>query len=310
MYGRYPSLLPAMLIVGGASLWGLLWLPLRLTEAGGLAGPWVVVATFIFPAVAVTPLVWLNRRSLRGYGLTVLLFGIFSGAGFAFYTLGLIYTTVVRATLLFYLTPVWSAIAAWILLKETTHWRGWLAALVGFIGLGFIVGAGGTSVTTINLGDGFALVSGLCWAIGVIVLRHRPETPPLFSVSSQYLFATIIALIFAMLVAGGQSEGLADMSSSVGWSQIWNWLSNTAVLGIFSTLVLLPSLFGVFWAAGRLPPSRVGVLMMSEVLVAIVTASLLTDERMTLIEWVGASLIIAAAVIEVTATDENTPERT
>ena len=81
------------------------------------------------------------------------------------------------------------------------------------------------------------------------------------------------------------------------------WLSAGAVLGTFSIVILLPSLIVIFKLGGTLPPARVGILMMSEVVVAVITASLFTDEYMGVIEWLGAALIMTAVVAEVLLTN-------
>ncbi len=53
------------------------------------------------------------------------------------------------------------------------------------------------------------------------------------------------------------------------------------------------------WPATELSPGRVGMLLMVEVLVAVASAALLADEMFGLREFIGATLIIAAAVVEV-----------
>ena len=67
----------------------------------------------------------------------------------------------------------------------------------------------------------------------------------------------------------------------------------------FSIMILL-SLYAIFWAIGRLSPGRSGLLMMSEVVVAVISASiLLPEEAMNAREWLGAALIVSAGVVEV-----------
>ena len=67
-----------------------------------------------------------------------------------------------------------------------------------------------------------------------------------------------------------------------------------------SVAVFLPAVFVLFWAQKFLFPGRVGLLMMSEVLMAVATASIfLPEERMSTLAWTGAALIIAACLVEV-----------
>lgn len=293
MYGRYPSLLPAMLILGGAAAWGLLWLPLRYVESHGLTDAWAALAAFGWPTLVLLPVAWWQRDTLRGHLGRCLLFGVLSGLGFGLYTVGLVYSSVIRVTLLFYLTPVWSALFAMLILGERTRWQGWVAALIGLAGLALMLGGAGEHGVPLNRGDTFAFASGICWALAVLVLRRHPDTPPLGTVTGQFLFASICIL----------AVGLLHLHR-VPIPPAGAWLLGAGMLGLFSCVLLLPGLFGIFWAAGRLPPARVGILMMSEVLVAVVSASLLADEPMRLVEWAGALMIIGAALLEVLVGDD------
>ena len=56
------------------------------------------------------------------------------------------------------------------------------------------------------------------------------------------------------------------------------------------------------WPATILPPGRVGILLMTEVIFGLASAMLLLAEVLTPLQAVGAVLIVAASVIEVTGT--------
>jgi drug/metabolite transporter (DMT)-like permease len=59
------------------------------------------------------------------------------------------------------------------------------------------------------------------------------------------------------------------------------------------------------WSVTRLEAGRSGVLAIAELLVAMLTATLIGDEVMLPREWLGAALIVAAAVLEATDTTES-----
>ena len=62
----------------------------------------------------------------------------------------------------------------------------------------------------------------------------------------------------------------------------------------------MPSFMVVFKVSQTLFPGRVAILLMSEIIVAVVTASiLLPEERMTLIQWLGALTIVTAGFIDI-----------
>ena len=59
------------------------------------------------------------------------------------------------------------------------------------------------------------------------------------------------------------------------------------------------------WSVTRLEAGRSGVIAIAELLVAMLTATLIGDETMLPREWLGAALIVAAAVLEATDTTES-----
>ena len=92
------------------AVWGCYRYPLRGFAEQGIGSGWV---SLVFNAVAILPLLpWLWRRrafgSFRGQALT----GLLIGSAFSLYTVSLVLTDVLHAILLFYLTPVWSTLAA------------------------------------------------------------------------------------------------------------------------------------------------------------------------------------------------------
>jgi len=53
------------------------------------------------------------------------------------------------------------------------------------------------------------------------------------------------------------------------------------------------------WAAVRLEPARVSILLMTEVLVGAVSAALFADETLTGVEMVGGIIVLIAGLLEV-----------
>ncbi|MGB1258156.1 MAG: DMT family transporter, partial [Thiolinea sp.] len=269
-----------------ASIWGLYWVPLRYLGGEGIDGGWAV-AMLNFPAAVILFLVaawqWQQHRGFVGKSLII---GFFTGLGIALYTAGLVHSSVVRATLLFYTTPVWATLIGIFWLGEQANWQRWAAIAVGLIGLGMMVSGGSDSVP-LNIGDGFALLAGIVWALGASMIK-RFEGVPLAGMNMfQFFFTASLAILLGMLV----SDSLPDPDF---------FIRAIPFSTLISLLVVLPSVWLIFWAQKYLFPGRAGLLMMSEVLVAVVSASIfLPEEYMSLIEWLGAGLIITACLIEV-----------
>jgi drug/metabolite transporter (DMT)-like permease len=276
----------SVLIFVMASFWGLYWIPLRYLEGEGVVGGWAI-ALLNLPAVAVLlPIViwqWRLHRKQFWHGILI---GVLTGVGMALYTSGLIYSSVVRATLLFYLTPAWATLIGILWLGEKSTWQRWAAIAVGLLGLGLLVSGGGA--VPLNIGDFFALLAGVFWAIGAAVIK-RYDTVPLPGMTMfQFLFTSVAAVLLGFVMGSFQSPSFDVV------------LPVLPVSALISLIIILPSVWFIFWAQKFLFPGRVGLLMMSEVLMAVVSASIfLPEEAMSLIAWCGAILIIAACFIEV-----------
>lgn len=280
---------PGAVIFIGAALWGLYWLPLRYIEAAGLNGLWSVFGINVVPLIALLPLAYHRRKVIQREAVAIAIIGLMTGLGLVCYSIGLIYTTIMRATLLFYLTPIWSTIFAYLILKERASWHRWLAIFIGFAGLFLMLSAGGVSAKSLNIGDLAGFMSGIFWGLGAVALRRWPHIGPADSVPSQYLFGTLVTL--GAIAVAGTSAGVMPVAS------VW-WDALPPII-LFYVMLVVPSLFAIFWAAQRVSPGRTGILMMSEVIVAGISAPLLAGEYLSTPEFVGAVLIVAAGLVEV-----------
>ena len=283
------------LVFFSASLWGLYWIPLRFLEDQGVGGGWAV-ALLNLPAAIVLALIvlwqWGRHRGQLGEAIAI---GMLTGLGLALYASGLIYSSVVRATLLFYLTPVWATLIGMVWLGERACWQRWAAIIGGFGGLTLLVSGGGS--VPLNIGDLFAFFSGVFWAFGAAMIMRFGAVPVPGMTMFQFAFTALGAIMLGY-IAGTVELPTADVVARV---------MPTATL--LSIVAFLPAVCVLFWAQKFLFPGRVGLLMMSEVLTAVITASLLLpEERMSAIEWTGAALIVGACLVEVFLMPQGEPE--
>lgn len=284
MNGR-GTLLPSLVIAVSASIWGLYWVPLRIISEAGV-GPAMAVAVFNLPALIVAGALFAWRRqSASGRLKVTIAAGLFAGAGLGSYALGLMLTGVVKATMLFYLTPVWSTLLAMAVLSERPGYRRWAALAISLLGLGLILGVADTDIgLTFGMGEVCGLASGLFWAVSAVLMRREGDAPLLGMVFFQYVGVVLFALFGAVMLTGetvGPIGGLGPLV--IGGS----------LLGVFSVLA-------IFWAVSQISPGRSGLLMMTEVVVAVISAAIfLPEETLTTPQWLGAGLILTAGVIEV-----------
>jgi drug/metabolite transporter (DMT)-like permease len=210
------------------------------------------------------------------------------GAAFNCYAGSLLLTDVVRALLLFYLTPVWGTLLGIAFLGERLT-AGRVAAIVlGFSGLMVILGTGGGWPWPRNIGDWLALASGVFWAVGSLRLYQMGSVAVLDQMVAFLLGGFVVTL--AMLYFGGPTFGgpLPDGK-----------LREAIPYGIGFAIYFIPVLFLTIWPATVLSPGRAGLILMSEVVVGVGSAAMLAGEPFGLREVAGTLLIIAAAAVEI-----------
>ncbi len=273
-----------------AAFWGLYWWPLRAVEANGVTAQWSVVAIYLIPLLALLPYTIIKRQVFKAHWRSLVFIGAAAGAGLSCYATAFLYTTVVRTVLLFYMMPVWATLMAIVFLNEPNSPRRWLAMLTGFLGLSLMLftGTSGAESIPFNRGDFIALLSGIFWGMGTVLIRRSPSIEPMSIVPAQYFFALIISVFFLVTLSPG-----AQMPSSSAWVAALPYLIG------FYVFIVLPTLYICARGSQVLSPGRIGILMMSEVLVAGISAPLLAGESLSLRELFAALLIILAGVIEV-----------
>ena len=279
----------SLIIVVSSCAWGLYWLPLRSIEQSGIAGSWSIVLVNACPLIILVPLIFFNLDKLKKYPKPILFAGIMIGAAFTFYANGLVQTSVIRATLLFYLSPIWSTIIGIIWLNERLTIARVISIIVALIGLILLLYDFRNQETTmLNFGDFSSILSGLFWALGASILKKWSKLPIIPLTAIVYFSTTSLSILLATIVYKAPIPSLALIGQNFSTAFIW------------SVIVLLPSFCIIFRISQILFPGRVGILMMSEVAVAVISAKiLLPEEQMVILQWIGASAILLAGIVEI-----------
>ena len=268
-----------------AAIWGLFWLPIRFFEDAGIDGAWTILLMNL-PAALVWIAVFLwTFQAQKHHLVPAAMIGVFTGLALSFYSLGIVHGSVIRVTLLFYLTPIWATFIGLYWLGERSSWQRWAAIALGLVGLLCLVA--GNDGVPFNIGDVLGLVSGLCWAIGASLIKKFDGIPLAGMTMFQFTVLCIVAMLAGYALGPVDTPAMADLAPVI------------PLFLAISLLLVLPAVLLIFWASQFLFPGRVGLLMMSEVMVAVISASiLLPDERLGALQWVGAVLIIGASVVE------------
>lgn len=290
---------PSLLVFVAAAFWGLYWLPLRSIEGVGITTIWAVIAVYLIPFICMLPLLVARVRTTRSHWLALSVIAVPIGAGLAFYAMAFLYTSVMRTTLLFYLTPIWSTLLAMIFLGEKTVTRRWVAMAVGFLGLAIMLLDGSSSSTDgFNRGDVAAILAGVLWGFGTVMVRKSPQISAIDIVPAQYFFAVVVSGLFLLW----ETDPIVIPTTR-------QWLDAMPYLVGFYVIIMLPSLYICIRCSQILSPGRVGILMMSEVLVAGISATLLAGESLTSQELIATTLILCAGALEVTTPTRSLPAK-
>jgi drug/metabolite transporter (DMT)-like permease len=270
-------------------VWGLFWIPLRQLEQAGIPGLWANLTFYLAPLFIVLPVLPFRWRSIAKGGLDLQLKSMISALSLICYSVAVLYTEVVRAMLLFYLTPIWSALLARLILGDAITPVRWVAMAIGFAGMVVILndGVGGLPLPSTG-GDWLAVLSGFGWAVAAVSLRLGKSPDPLELCSFNFIWSAIFSLSFVALFSAA-TEPAPALSRMFA---VLPWLVPTLVL------VVMTGMYATMWGAPKLNPGVVGLLFMTEISVGAITAAIWSGEPFGYRELIGVVLITAAGAAE------------
>jgi drug/metabolite transporter (DMT)-like permease len=276
-------ILPVLSLLLTASLWGLVWYPLRLLEGQGLSGLWVTLSSY--GAALVLGLVWLWRsRSDWQYkplvlGMMTLAVGWCNVA----FVLAVLDGTVLRVLLLFYLSPLWALLLGWVLLEEHPGSSGLLVfvlALAGAITMLWDPDMG--MPWPHDRADWLAVSSGFAFSFANVMVRKSPRVSMQTKSAASWLGVVLVAGIWILIV-----------QEPFPLVQVSTWFA-AALLGWLGFVVMTVT---VIYGVSHMPVHRSAVILLFELVVGAVSSLILTDERVLLQEWLGGALILTAAYL-------------
>lgn len=274
---------PVLALLAGATLWGVVWYPMRLLEDAGLSGLWLTAYLFLASSVAGGVLAWRYRHWFRRRPWLLVCIAISAGWTNLAFILAILDGNVMRVLFLFYLSPVWAVLFGWLFLKE--HISAYtivilVLALIG--GVMMLWQPGDFRPWPNNVTDWLALSSGFAFAISNIFVRYGEEIPVPIKSFSSWIGVAVIAIVIILIQ---QPEvPVVDIGVYVGVVSL-AWFGM-----VFMTLL-------VFYGVSSMPIHRSAIILLFELVVGAISQQLLTDEAMTLMEWSGGGFVVAAAIL-------------
>ena len=224
----------------------------------------------------------LREMSVKNLAM-MLLAGGFLALHFGLWIASLTYTSVATSVVLVTATPIFVAVASYLLFKEKLTVKIALGIAVS-IGGSVLIGYGNWSIgTSPLLGAGLALAGALAMAGYLLTGRRLRRTTDLLSYSFVTYSTAAVLLLIVALVSGNKLTG---------------YTGNTYLM--FVLLALIPQLLGhssLNWSLKFMPATMVTIAVLGEPIIATVLAFFILHESPTLTEIIGGILILSGIFI-------------
>ena len=282
-----PRFLPVASILLGAGLWGVIWYPLRLLEAGGFSGVWLTLTLYATALLASLPFLYRSLADFARRPRLLLLLMLAAGWTNIAFVEAVLEGNILRVLLLFYLSPLWTVIFGRWLLRESLSG-------VAFASLGLAMSGALIMLWNIRIGipwprdlaDWLALSSGVAFAFSNVLVRKMDD----ISVPAKAASVWGGVVLVALMIIPALGFAVPRVTSTVFLGAI--------ALGLFGILFMT---LLVQYGVTHLPVHRSAVLALIELVTGAVSQQLLTSEVISLREWLGGGLILVGAYLSARA---------
>jgi drug/metabolite transporter (DMT)-like permease len=273
-----------LVLLLAAAVWGTAFLFQK--SATSHVGPLTFIAArTALAALALAPLAWREHRraatplrrdllAIAGWG------GLLFFIGGWFQQAGIATATVTNTGFLTALYVVMTPFFAWGWGGRTPSPMVWPAVVLSALGTWLL---GGATLGSFSQGDQLVALSAVFWAAHVVVTgQASPYGRPLGFTAIQFAAVAVLAGVGAALLETPTVGGLA-----AAWIDI-------AYVGLLSSALTFTLLT---MALQHTPPSEAAVIVSLETVFAAAAAYLVLGERLGLLGWIGAALILLAILL-------------
>jgi drug/metabolite transporter (DMT)-like permease len=243
----------------------------------------------IIGVILLLPIAIWRKTKGKTTGLEIPLTGFLIGGGFICYALSFLLTDVVRALILFYMTPIWTTIFEILFLKKRPGLERVLTLSLALGGLWIVFSKQTVIPLPENSGDWLALAGGALFSAGLVRLELIKTDGVFPIIFSFFFFGTIFNIIAGFLL----KEYLGPVPP------IEAFVSMALFLIIISVFYFIPTGIVIFWSPSKLGAGLCSILFLSEIVVGVITSSILTNEPFGWREIIGSSLIVIGGVLAV-----------
>jgi drug/metabolite transporter (DMT)-like permease len=241
---------------------------------------------FLIGAAVISPLAWREYRRLSAQNIALdrrdaLMWCALGGLlffGAVLQQIGVKYTTVSNSGFLTALYVPLVPVLAWALGHDKPHVTVWPAAVTCLIGT-FLLGNG--ELDSFNVGDLWVIASAFFWAAHVLFVGRiaaNKGTPILVAIT-QFIVCGVLAMSIAPLIEPLEIASVMQAMPAILYGGVLS-------VGIAFTLQVV--------AQRHTPASDAAILLSSEILFAAIAGAMYLGERLSLLQWLGGSLIFIA----------------
>ena len=280
---RFEPPSPVVALLLGAALWGVSWYPLRLLEARGFYGVWLTLVVYAGALTVGLPALLHHRTELGRHKSALLGIALSGGCTNIAFVLAILDGNIMRVLLLFYLSPLWAVVLGWFVLGERVSRSALLTLAVAMTGAFIMLWRPTLGMPwPASHADWLAMGAGLAFALSNVIVRGTPQVSIAEKVTSTWI--GVVALAAGLILWFGVP--VPSVSPPVTLAAL---LLGAAGFACMTALVQ----YGVSHMAIR----RSAVILLFELVAGALSQQLLSDEVMTLTEWVGGTLIVLAAYL-------------
>lgn len=274
---------PVAAMLVGASLWGVIWYPMRLLEGGGLGGVWLTLTLYGAALVASLPR---TARSIPEFTRRpVLLILLMLAAGWTniAFVEAVLEGNILRVLLLFYLSPLWATLMGWLFLRERITRTAFASLVIAMAGALLMLWNPvlGTPWPQ-GKPDWMALTAGFAFALSNVIVRKMQD----ISIEAKALAVWAGVVVVALVMIAGFALPVPHPPVSI--------FTGAVALGLLGILLMTML---VQYGVTHMPVHRSAVLALIELVAGAISQQLLTNETVTGREWVGGVLIVAGAYL-------------
>lgn len=282
------AVFPIISLLVAATLWGVSWYPLRIAESVGMTGLWTTLVAYSGALLIGLALFRAHLSHFKQQPLLLFIIAAANGWLNVAFILAIIDGNIVRVILLFFLSPIWSTLLGWLVLKEQIS--AWSVATLAVAMTGAM-----TMLWDPVLGfpwpqdytDWLAISAGIGFSISNVTVRKLQDVSIGSKTIAAWVGVTIVALVWIIL----GKVPMPEVSS-----QIWSW---TLLIG---TVIVIIMTLSVQYGVTHMPVYQSAIILLFELVAAALSAQLLSDEVTTGREWIGGAMIMLAGYLSARAT--------